>query len=111
MASVLREGGPQPADHGPDLVGLRGQQLSLPDASQIPYAILKNCGPLAQLVRAEDLMGDFLTLGASRGRERSDGLLKVSSLCLDVELLKFGERYGAARAMPTPSETPARENV
>ena len=36
-----------------------------------PYAILNDCGPLAQLVRAEDLMGDFLTRGVSRGRERS----------------------------------------
>jgi hypothetical protein len=56
------------------------------------YAIIKSCGPLAQLVRAEDLTGRFLPHGVAKERKHPIGLLKVSSLCLEVELLKFGER-------------------
>lgn len=62
--------------------------------SAFQYAIISGCGPLAQLVRAEDLTGRFLPLGIAKERKHSIGLLKVSSLCLEVELLKFGERCG-----------------
>ena len=58
------------------------------------YATINSCGPLAQLVRAEDLKEGFLPLGEVKAGKCSAGLLKVSSLCLEVELLKFGERYG-----------------
>ena len=40
-----------------------------------------------------------------------DGLHRASSLCLDVELLKFGESLGAKSTMPIPSEAPKGERV
>lgn len=58
----------------------------------ILHAIITSCGPLAQLVRAEDLIGDFLHRDFRvKAWDDPHGLLKASSLCLEVELLKFGE--------------------
>ena len=40
-----------------------------------------------------------------------DGLRQASSLCLDVEFLKFGESFGKNFCMPIPSEALSGERV